>query len=102
MFVTILMNGDATMEILNFYLVNRNTLHMMPIVTADGHIYTFVLEKGTAAIITKPPSVLIEESKRYYLECDPFFHFESKWESEFYLDEKRIPATFKLTVKLYK
>ena len=85
------------MRISNSYLINDNTVYIVPIISEKGSVYTLVVEKERSAIIKKSPSDVVEESKRFYMLKPKKFNFERKWGS---VGEVKGKELFQIQVQL--
>lgn len=88
------------MEILNTYIINEDTIQIIPFIFEDGEVYTFVIEKKKAFIISKPPSRLIDESKKNSLKRRQLFQYQDCWQSIRVKDGEEQKIFFELTVRL--
>lgn len=87
------------MRILNFYLVNHNTVRMVPIVAENGSLYTVVFERDHMAVVGKSPSTLIQESKQFYSKPPTGHLLKRKWASIGNINDKPVQANFQFTKK---
>ncbi|WP_339215303.1 competence protein ComK [Solibacillus sp. FSL W8-0372] len=87
------------MRILNFYLVNHNTVGMVPIVAENGRLYTVVFEREHMAVVGKSPSMLIQESKQFYRKPPTGYLLTRKWGSIGNVNDKQVQANFQFTKK---
>lgn len=84
---------------INSYLINDNTVRILPIVAENGLIYTIVFEKEHFAIVGKSPEAVIEESNLFYRRPPNEFYLKRKWGSLVEYKGKSIHANFCFTLK---
>lgn len=85
------------MKYIDSYLINDNTVRILPIIAENGSIYTCVFEKEHFAIVGKSPEAVIEESNRFYIRPPREFYLKRKWGSLVEYKGNSIHASFQFT-----
>lgn len=86
------------MRVLKFYIINKNTLKILPFIAENGELYTFVIEREQAIIIPKSPSKLIQDSKQFYLQRAANQDYTDQWESTVNRGGRTIVTHFKMDI----
>ncbi|ATP39090.1 hypothetical protein CSE16_03090 [Solibacillus sp. R5-41] len=84
------------MEIRKSYVITSKTVAIMPFVAENGELYTVVLEAGTIAIISKPPTKLIQENKQFIISQQQNVKrvYEDYWEKDIMQNGKKTNIKF--------